>query len=267
MESSTKDFAEQLADARLENERLRNSVAALEAALADAERSAQNHLATADSLREEVQHFVYAASHDLQQPLSTVWRYTQLLERHAATNEQLREFSPFIIEGVERMNALIQDLLTYSRAGSSNRRDNIKLNSSLQWALLKLSDAIGESSASVTFGELPEVFADEQQMALVFENLLGNSLKFRAASQPEIRIAAEEGSGEYVISVSDNGPGVEERFQREVFLPFKRLHGKNVPGSGLGLAICQKIVRAHDGRIWLESDGRQGTTVKFALPM
>jgi signal transduction histidine kinase len=236
----------ELAEALKENEALRHSLAALQA---------------------ELQHFVYAASHDLQEPLRTILTYTQLLERQFAGDEQAREYASYVVSGANRMNALVQDLLSYSRVGSSTRRSLIKLNAPLQWALLKLAGAIGESGAQIGHGELPEVYADETEMAQVFENLIGNAIKFRGDAKPEIEIAAEEGTEEYTISVRDNGPGIEAKFQQEVFLPFKRLHGKGVAGSGLGLAICHKIVRAHGGRIWIESDGRQGTTAKFTLPI
>jgi signal transduction histidine kinase len=253
MEPSSKPVADQLAEALKENEALRSSLANLQAA--------------ADSANQELQHFVYAASHDLQEPLRTVLTYTQLLERQFAGDEQAREFASYVVGGANRMNVLVQNLLNYSRVGSSTRRAMIKLNAPLQWALLKLADATRESGAQIRHGDLPEVYADETEMAQVFENLLSNAIKFQADTTPEIEIAAEEGSEEYTISVRDNGPGIEARFHQEVFLPFKRLHSKGVAGSGLGLAICHKIMRAHGGRIWVESDGEHGTTAKFTLPI
>lgn len=220
-----------------------------------------------DAAKAELQHFVYAASHDLQEPLRAIVAYSQLLERHLPDDETARDYISYIVGGANRMSALLRDLLTLSRAGSAERRAMVNLNVAAQAALLKLAPTIAEISAEVKRGELPEVLADEREMTQLFEHLIGNALKFRnAAAKPEITIRSEQGSGEYVISIADNGPGIAPAFHKEVFTAFKRLQGKEVAGSGLGLAISDKIVRAHGGRIWIESDGRNGTTVKFALP-
>jgi signal transduction histidine kinase len=219
-----------------------------------------------DAARAELQHFVYAASHDLQEPLRAIVSYSQLLERHLASDETAREYIAYIVGGANRMSALLRDLLTLSRAGSMQRRAIVNLNVAAQAALLKLAPAITEVSAEIKRDDLPEVFADEMELTQLFEHLIGNALKFRGAGKPEIAIRSEQGSGEHVISISDNGVGIEPAFQQEVFSAFKRLQGKGVPGSGLGLAISSKIVRAHGGRIWIESDGRSGTTVRFTLP-
>ncbi len=244
----------------------------LAAALAEAlEENARlkRELARASAVagQEAVQHFVYAASHDLQEPLRVVLSYAQLLQRQLAADPQAQELTGFIISGVDRMSGLIQNLLAFARAGASQRRMPVKLNIALQWALLKLGPLVKESGGAVTQGgPLPEVEADETEMAQVFENLISNSLRFRRSTPPQVHISAEEGSEDWIISVHDNGIGVDPRFLEQVLLPFKRLQGKGVPGSGLGLAICAKIVHAHAGRIWLQSDGQQGTTVYFTLP-
>jgi signal transduction histidine kinase len=220
-----------------------------------------------DAARAELQHFVYAASHDLQEPLRAIVAYSQLLERHLANDETARDYISYIVGGANRMSALLRDLLTLSRAGSTQRRGVVNLNVAVQAALLKLAPIIADVSAQVKREELPEVFADEAEITQLFEHLIGNALKFRnAAAKAEISIRAEQGSGEYVISVADNGPGIAPGFHKEVFSAFKRLQGKEVAGSGLGLAISNKIVRAHGGRIWIESDGSSGATVKFTLP-
>jgi light-regulated signal transduction histidine kinase (bacteriophytochrome) len=227
-------------------------------------KSLEDQLADA---KKELQQFVYAAGHDLQEPLRTITTYTQLLERHYSADERAREFISFVIGGVNRMNTLLESLLVYSRIGSSNERTEVKLSSSLHWALLKLSDAIKETEATIQHDELPEIYANEIQMAQLFENILNNSLKFRGKDKPQVAIRAEEGSGEYEFSIRDNGIGIDPRFHQQVFVPFKRLHGKDVSGSGLGLAICERIVAMHGGRIWIDSDGQHGTTVKFTLPV
>jgi light-regulated signal transduction histidine kinase (bacteriophytochrome) len=250
MESLSNPSIDSLTEALAENERLRSELAKA-AGLGD----------------EALQQFVYAASHDLQEPLRMVLTYAQLLQRQFPKDEQAQEFTSFIISGADRMKCLIQNLLTYSRVGTSRRRGEVKLNACLQWALLKLAQAIQESSAVITHDDLPNVQADETEMAQVFENLLSNALKFRGDASPQVHLSMEEGSGEWILSVRDNGTGIDPRFLEQVLLPFKRLHGKGIPGSGLGLAICQKIVRAHAGRLWVESDGQQGTTVHFTIAM
>jgi signal transduction histidine kinase len=228
------------------------------------ESSAQSEV---DAARAELQHFVYAASHDLQEPLRAIVAYSQLLERHLADDAVARDYISYIVGGASRMTALLRDLLTLSRAGSEQRRSAVNLNVAAQAALLKLAPAVADVSAQVKRGELPEVFADEREITQVFEHLIGNALKFRKADvKPEIMIQSEQGTGEHIISVADNGPGIPPAFHKEVFTAFKRLQGKEVAGSGLGLAISNKIVQAHGGRIWIESDGHSGTTVKFTLP-
>jgi len=219
-----------------------------------------------EAAKAELQQFIYAASHDLQEPLRAVVAYSQLLERHLTGDETAREYLSYIVGAANRMGALLRDLLTLSRAGSAKRRTMMNLNVAVQMALLKLAPAITETSAKITREDLPEVYADELEMTQLFEHLIGNAVKFRGAGEPEIAIRREQGSDEYVIAVADNGPGIEPEFHKEVFAAFKRLQGKEVAGSGLGLAISDKIVRAHGGRIWIESDGRSGTTVKFTLP-
>lgn len=226
-------------------------------------KSLEDQLADA---KKELQHFVYAAGHDLQEPLRTITTYVQLLERHCSTDERARELISFVVAGAQRMNMLLDSLLTYSRIESSSQRTTVRLNSSLQWALLKLGNAIKETGATIQHDELPDVYANEIQMAQLFERLLNNSLKFRGKDKPIVSIEVAEGSDEHQISVRDNGIGIDPRFHQQVLAPFKRLHGKDVPGSGLGLAICERIVASHGGRIWVESDGQHGTTVKFTLP-
>lgn len=250
--SSQLTEAEQLAAALRENRELKASLAKLEKSL--------------ESARHELQYFVYAASHDLQEPLRMVLTYTQLLERQLSEDGQAREFAGFVIDGARRMNALVQGLLAYSRAGSTHRRGDLKLSASLQWAMLKLADVIGRSQADIRVGELPELFADESEIAHVFELLISNAIQFHGEGKPHIEVGSEQGSEECIIFVRDDGPGIEERFYEEVFQPFKRLHAKGVAGSGLGLAICEKIIKAHGGRIWAEGNGERGLAVKFVLP-
>ncbi len=164
------------------------------------------------------------------------------------------------------MRLLLQQLLVYSRAGTSQKRKSTALKLPVQMALLKLAPEISEASAKITQDNLPEAIFDENEIAQVFEHILRNSLKFRSAAAPEITSRAEQGTDECTITVRDNGIGIDPRFCEQVLLPFKRLQGNDISGNGLGLAICAKIVRAHGGRLWVESDGVLGTAIHFTLP-
>jgi light-regulated signal transduction histidine kinase (bacteriophytochrome) len=143
----------------------------------------------------------------------------------------------------------------------------VNLNSVVQWALLNLERSVRESGAQVVFSELPVVSVDESQMVQLFQNLLSNALKYRSGEVPRIEVASQETEGAHTISVRDNGIGIEPAYQKQIFTAFKRLHGREVPGTGLGLALCRKIVEGHGGRIWVESDGKRGSTFKFTLPI
>ena len=249
-----------------ENEQLRQSLAESTAALKKAQEQAERNLIAAQNATAELQHFVYAASHDLQEPLRSISTYTQLLHRDYAKDKQAGEFAGFVHDGVTQMNALIRDLLTYSRTGNPGRRNSVNLSAPVQWALFKLAAPIKEAGASITHQDLPDIEIDDAQIAMVFENLFSNAIKFRGEAPPVVEVSSEENGDGYTISVRDNGVGIDPRFHDHVFLPFKRLHGKNIPGTGLGLAICRKIVQAHGGRIWVESDGKTGSNFKFTLP-
>ena len=224
-----------------------------------------------DALRkanEELQQFAYAASHDLQEPLRTIASYTQLLERRYGGDPNASEYTAFIVEGVTRMNLLISDLLTYSRIGAAAdlKRTPLELGNALQWALLNLDRSIQEKKATVTRGDLPEVLGSESHMVQLFQNLIGNSLKYQSDLPPLIHVDSEEDENEITVSVRDNGIGIDPQYAKQIFGVFKRLHGREIPGTGIGLAICRKIIENHGGRIWVESDGRNGSTFIFTLP-
>ncbi len=221
----------------------------------------------AKAATDELQYFVYAASHDLQQPLRAIGTHAQLLQRLFSSDQTAREFTQVVVDNATQMNGLITDLLTYSRLGNPFQPKPVNLNAPLQWALYTLAKPIAESHATVTASDLPEVSGDEKQLATVFENLIGNAIKFRAASPPAIEVSADESDLAITVSVQDNGPGIPPEYLERIFDPFKRLHGKEIPGSGLGLSICRKVLRAHHGKIWMESDGESGSTARFSLPL
>jgi signal transduction histidine kinase len=165
------------------------------------------------------------------------------------------------------MGALIQDLLSYSRIGTSEwRRQTVDLDAAVKHACENLRLAIAESRASVHSDPLPSVNGDRTLLTQLFQNLIGNALKYHSAEDPVIKVYAEETGPEWRFAVRDNGIGIPRAYQDQIFGVFKRLHGKNYPGTGIGLAICQRIVERHGGRIWVESEPGRGSTFFFTLP-
>jgi PAS domain S-box-containing protein len=218
---------------------------------------------------EELQQFAYVASHDLQEPLRMISSYTQLLERRYADKLEgdAREFMGFIVDGAARMKQLIEDLLEYSRVGTRGR-DLQPTDSgvALAKALANLRTAREESGAKVTHGEMPRVIADANQLTQLFQNLIGNAIKFRGAAPPEVHVAGETRNEVWVFSVKDNGIGLDTQYADRIFMMFQRLHNKaEYPGTGIGLAICKKIVDRHGGRIWVESEPGRGCTFGFTI--
>ncbi len=218
----------------------------------------------------ELEQFAYVASHDLQEPLRMVSSYMQLLQRRykEKLDQDADEFIEFAVDGATRMQALIQDLLALSRVGSMGEPlTPIDPVASFDNATTNLQVAIQESDALVTRGDLPEIMGDETQLVQLFQNLIGNPLKFRSDRQPEIRVDAERKDSEWVFSVRDNGVGFDPKYAERIFGIFQRLHKRSeFPGTGIGLAICQRIVERHAGRIWAESEPGVGSTFYFTMP-
>ena len=219
---------------------------------------------------EDLQQFAFAASHDLQEPLRTVTSFVTLLERNAGSKltEDEQEYLRFIADGSRRMRALIDDLLRYSQVGQKPAHvEVIDLNALLPTVLENLREGILESGAEVRYEALPEVSGDEAQLGQVFQNLIGNAIKYaRPGVRPVIGVSAENGSEDWLIRVSDNGIGIESDYLQSIFAPFKRLHGREISGTGIGLAICRRVIEAHGGRIWAKSILGQGSDFFFSLP-
>jgi signal transduction histidine kinase len=218
----------------------------------------------------ELEQFAYVASHDLQEPLRIVSSYLQLLERRCQDqlDETGHEFIGFAVNGVVRMKQLITDLLAFSRV--STRSQGPAPTSSeqvLEQVLGDLQMVIEDNKATVTHDPLPTVSADATQLAQLFRNLIGNSIKFRSEQPPRIHIGAEERGDSWLFSIRDNGIGINPQYAERIFVIFERLHGMNdYPGTGIGLAICKKIVEQHGGQIWVESEVGAGATFYFTLP-
>lgn len=217
----------------------------------------------------DLEQFAYVASHDLQEPLRMVATYTQLLaERYQGKlDANADKYIHYAVDGALRMQSLVQDLLAFSRVGRQGTHfKNIECDEVVETALKNLQAAIQESGARVNCAHLPVVFADRFQLTQLFQNLIGNAIKFHGPEPPVIRITAKRKDREFVFSVMDNGIGIAPEHADVVFAIFKRLHTRaEYPGSGIGLAICKKIVEQHGGRIWVESEPGKGATFNFTL--
>ena len=219
---------------------------------------------------EELGQFAYIASHDLQEPLRMVASYTQLLSRRykGKLDSEADEFIAFAVDGADRMQRLIQDLLAYSRVGTKGT-DLLDYSSeeALQQALINLRAPIGESHARVTHDPLPSVLADEMQLIQLFQNLVANAIKYQGPGVPQIHVsAARNVEKKWVFSVKDNGLGIDSQYFEKIFGMFQRLHKREeFAGTGIGLAICKKIVERHGGNISVESQPGQGSTFRFTL--
>ena len=220
---------------------------------------------------DELQQFAYVSSHDLQEPLRMVASYTQLLAKRykGRLDSDADEFIAFAVDGCNRMQGLIQDLLAYSRAGTNGKVFcEVSAEDALQQALTNLRITIEQSGAVVSHDSLPAIKTDETQLTQVFQNLIGNAIKYRSTEAPRVHVsAANNVSNEWIFSVRDNGLGIAPQYFERIFVLFQRLHGRNeFEGTGIGLAICKKVLERLGGRIWVESQPEKGSTFYFALP-
>jgi signal transduction histidine kinase len=219
----------------------------------------------------ELEQFASVASHDLQEPLRKVASFCQLIEQRYGSelDERGRQYVEFAVDGAKRMQQLINDLLAFSRVGR-NAADQpvVACDDVLLQALASLSSAIEESDAEIVAGPLPQVRGEPALLAAVFQNLIGNAVKFRGEGRPHVELGAERADGEWVFSCADDGIGIEPEYAERIFLIFQRLHPKDeYAGTGIGLAMCRKIVEYHGGRIWLETAATdRRTTFRFTLP-
>jgi len=218
----------------------------------------------------ELKDFAYIASHDLKKPLQSIESFANLLARRykGKLDAKADEFISYIVEGVQRLQILIKDLLEYSQI--ETKAKNIKPTDCsfiVEEAMSNLKTAMDESNAVVTYNKLPTIMSDPQQIISLFQNLIDNAIKFRSNKAPRVRISADRKGNEWLFSIRDNGIGIDPENFEKIFVMFQRLHGSaDFPGTGIGLSICKKIIERHGGRIWVESEPGKGATFFFVIP-
>jgi PAS domain S-box-containing protein len=218
----------------------------------------------------DLEQFAYVASHDLQEPLRAVSGFVELLRRNLekSLDAKTSEYMNFSIDGAKRMQSLINGLLEYSRIGTQGKKpQQVNSKEVLDEALARLHASISESGAKITADDLPVVYFDDLQLVRLFQNLIGNAIKFRSDEIPQIYVSAIHQDGHWRFAIRDNGIGIEPQYAEKIFMIFQRLHTrKTYPGTGIGLSICKKIVERHGGRIWVESKPAGGSTFYFTVP-
>ncbi len=235
----------------------------------EAEKRLRLTLADLARSNEELEQFAYVASHNLQEPLRMVSSYTQLLARRyqGRLDPDADDFIAYAVDGANRMQDLITDLLALSRVGTRGKKfEPVDCTAALGQALGNLGATIEESAAVLTHGPLPTLLADRSQIVQLLQNLIGNAIKFRGKEPPRIHVSAAPGDQEWLFSVSDDGIGIDPQYAERIFAIFQRLHTREeYPGTGIGLAICKKVVERHRGRIWVESQLGEGSTFHFTI--
>jgi light-regulated signal transduction histidine kinase (bacteriophytochrome) len=218
----------------------------------------------------DLEQFAYVASHDLQEPLRKVASFCQLLQRRYSgqLDERADQYIEFAVDGAKRMQVLINDLLAFSRVGRTGVAEVVDTGVLLDRALENVAGALEETGGTVTHDDLPRVSAEPVLLTTVFQNLLGNSLKFRGDDPPCVHVGVARDGDRWLLRFSDNGLGIDPEYGERIFAIFQRLHGKgDYPGTGIGLAMCRRIVEHHGGSIWLDPTDTPGSTFVVALPV
>ncbi len=261
------EIAEVGAEIDVMRERIVDELAAVEAAHVQLEEQA-GELRRSNA---ELEQFAYVASHDLQEPLRKIASFCQALQAryHGQLDDRADQYIDFAVDGAKRMQALINDLLAFSRVGrSGHEHELVALGDVVTEAQSALAEAFEGAGASVVIGELPSVRGDRPQLTSLFQNLIANAVKFHGTEQPIVRITALRQGDQWQVSCADNGIGIDQEYAERIFLIFQRLHSREAyEGSGIGLALCRKIVEYHGGRIWLDADYTSGACFRFTLPI
>ena len=258
VEERTKELANANALLKIEIDKHKKTEAQLENLLMELKRS-----------NKELEQFAYVASHDLQEPLRMVSSFTQLLERKykGKLDQDADDYIKFAVDGAQRMQQLINDLLAYSRVTTGGKKfEMVNMENILTESLSNLKLSVEENNATITHESLPYVRADQSQVVQLFQNLIGNAIKFRREEPPEIHISAQNSGDKWIFQVSDNGIGIDPQYVNHIFKVFQRLHGReNYPGTGIGLSICKKIVERHGGEMWVNSKLGKGSQFFFTI--
>lgn len=221
-------------------------------------------------LNGDLEQFAYAASHDLQEPLRTISIFSKMLatKYRGVLDQQANEYLDYIESAAQHMSALLEDLLRYAKIPIPERNEEeTDLNAVLSQTLFLFQVSIAESRGVITHDPLPKIRVNASQMGLVFQNLIGNALKYRSEEPPRIHISSELRNDQWIISVTDNGIGFDQAYSEQIFGLFKRLNRRDSAGTGLGLAICKRVVEVHGGRIWAESGVGNGSVFHFSVPL
>ncbi|MGE5411419.1 MAG: sensor histidine kinase, partial [Clostridiales bacterium] len=234
------------------------------------EKKMKDALQKLERSNKELEQFAYIASHDLQEPLRMVANYMKLLDQKYKDqlDDKAKQYIYYAVDGSIRMGNLIKDLLKYSKVTSQAKKfERVDLNNIYTEVLNDIQMLVDEKKAKITAAKLPCVYADATQMHQLLQNLVVNAMKFHSDKTPEVNVCAEKSHNKWIISIKDNGIGIDTNSYDRIFHIFQRLHEKEkYPGTGIGLAICKKIVEHHGGKIWLESEPGKGTTFYFSLP-
>jgi signal transduction histidine kinase len=222
-----------------------------------------------ENSNKDLEQFAYVASHDLREPLRTISSYVQLIEQRykGKLDSDANEFIDFVVDGVNRMDILITDLLTYSQMNTKGHpKEMIDSKDVVESVIGSSRENIKKHNAKIILGNLPPIYANKQQMLLVFQNLINNAIKFHRDVPPEIKISVKENSSYWEFIVSDNGIGIDKKYADRIFVIFQRLNSREVyEGTGIGLTICKKVIEQHEGKIWFESELGKGSTFYFTI--
>lgn len=235
-----------------------------------AEKEIEQYAIKLEKSNNELQQFAYIASHDLQAPLRVITSYLQLIERRYkdTLEKDIKDFIDFAVNAAQRLQNMIDGLLLYSRVETQGKPfENVDCESVLKQTLDNLKFVIEENKAEITHDSLPIIHADEMQMIQLFQNLISNAIKFHAEETPKIHISASNNKTEWLFSIQDNGIGIPPEFTERIFNMFEHLAGPKYPGSGIGLAVCERIVKRHNGTIWVESEAGKGSVFYFTIPI